>query len=146
MAVADLDGNGQGEAVIGFPGYGLWVWRNAASWSQLHPYDAQALTAADLDGNGRGDIVVDFGAAGLWALWNNTTWTQLHSSSPVSSVAAHFGQAPPPPTTPPPPSAPYRIGAVCNDGTLSNATGSGACSHHGGVRYWRYSDGSHTNP
>ena len=29
-----------------------------------------------------------------------------------------------------------RIGAVCNDGTRSNATGSGACSHHGGVREW----------
>jgi|WetSurMetagenome_2_1015567.scaffolds.fasta_scaffold03552_7 hypothetical protein len=26
-----------------------------------------------------------------------------------------------------------RIGAVCNDGTTTTATGSGACSHHGGV-------------
>lgn len=31
-----------------------------------------------------------------------------------------------------------RIGAVCNDGTTSQATGSGACSHHGGVAYWIY--------
>ena len=30
----------------------------------------------------------------------------------------------------------YRVGAVCNDGTDSYATGSGACSHHGGVSYW----------
>ncbi len=29
-----------------------------------------------------------------------------------------------------------RVGAICNDGTRSNATGSGACSHHGGVREW----------
>jgi hypothetical protein len=29
-----------------------------------------------------------------------------------------------------------RIGAICNDGTRSSATGSGACSHHGGVNYW----------
>ncbi|HLV64128.1 hypothetical protein [Galbibacter sp.] len=29
-----------------------------------------------------------------------------------------------------------RVGAVCNDGTTSNATGRGACSHHGGVAYW----------
>lgn len=29
-----------------------------------------------------------------------------------------------------------RVGAVCNDGTTSNATGSGACSSHGGVDYW----------
>lgn len=31
-----------------------------------------------------------------------------------------------------------RVGAVCNDGTSSSATGSGACSHHGGVSYWIY--------
>ncbi|TDS18762.1 hypothetical protein DFQ03_0472 [Maribacter caenipelagi] len=31
-----------------------------------------------------------------------------------------------------------RVGAVCNDGTISKATGRGACSHHGGVAYWRY--------
>jgi hypothetical protein len=31
-----------------------------------------------------------------------------------------------------------RIGAVCWDGTSSSATGSGACSWHGGVRRWTY--------
>jgi hypothetical protein len=31
-----------------------------------------------------------------------------------------------------------RTGAVCNDGWKSAATGSGACSHHDGVRYWTY--------
>ena len=31
-----------------------------------------------------------------------------------------------------------RIGAVCNDGSTSRATGRGACSHHGGVDYWLY--------
>jgi len=30
----------------------------------------------------------------------------------------------------------YRTGATCRDGTHSNATGSGACSHHGGVATW----------
>lgn len=30
----------------------------------------------------------------------------------------------------------YRIGAYCNDGTQSFATGSGACSYHGGVEDW----------
>ncbi len=30
----------------------------------------------------------------------------------------------------------FRIGATCNDGTHSTATGSGACSHHGGVDEW----------
>lgn len=31
---------------------------------------------------------------------------------------------------------PNIIGARCNDGTRSNATGQGACSSHGGVDYW----------
>lgn len=29
-----------------------------------------------------------------------------------------------------------RTGAICNDGSRSTATGSGACSHHGGVDFW----------
>jgi len=40
----------------------------------------------------------------------------------------------------------YRVGAVCNDGTQSSATGSGACSHHHGVRCWIYNDGTCTKP
>lgn len=29
-----------------------------------------------------------------------------------------------------------RVGAKCNDGTSSSATGQGACSSHDGVDYW----------
>ncbi|MBL7877433.1 MAG: hypothetical protein JNL53_17340 [Cyclobacteriaceae bacterium] len=29
-----------------------------------------------------------------------------------------------------------RVGAKCKDGTTSTATGSGACSGHGGVKEW----------
>lgn len=39
-----------------------------------------------------------------------------------------------------------RVGAICNDGTQSEATGSGACSHHGGVKCWLYDDGTCTKP
>ncbi|MFN8355259.1 MAG: hypothetical protein U0Y10_12465 [Spirosomataceae bacterium] len=31
-----------------------------------------------------------------------------------------------------------RVGAICCDGTRSDATGRGACSHHGGVCQWLY--------
>jgi hypothetical protein len=31
-----------------------------------------------------------------------------------------------------------RTGAVCKDGTISSATGQGACSGHGGVDHWLY--------
>jgi hypothetical protein len=48
----------------------------------------------------------------------------------------------PTPTPTPNPGPATRIGATCNDGTSSTAIGSGACSSHGGVRCWRYSDGS----
>ena len=40
----------------------------------------------------------------------------------------------------------HRVGATCKDGTASKATGSGACSHHGGVSCWQYSDGTCTKP
>jgi hypothetical protein len=33
-----------------------------------------------------------------------------------------------------------RVGCVCNDGTQSTATGSGACSGRGGVNYWQCYD------
>jgi hypothetical protein len=36
----------------------------------------------------------------------------------------------------------YKIGAICMDGWRSETPGKGACSHHGGVRYWIYNDGS----
>tara|TARA_Y100001970_G_C14199721_1_gene840392 strand:- start:144 stop:1079 length:936 start_codon:yes stop_codon:yes gene_type:complete len=37
-----------------------------------------------------------------------------------------------------PPATRYRVGAICRDGWRSYATGSGACSWHGGVAYWLY--------
>ena len=36
-----------------------------------------------------------------------------------------------------------RIGALCEDGFNSNATGSGACSFHGGVNEWQYKEIPH---
>lgn len=33
-----------------------------------------------------------------------------------------------------------RVGCICRDGSHSNATGRGACSHHGGVDHWLYDD------
>lgn len=34
----------------------------------------------------------------------------------------------------------YHVGAICSDGTRSYATGRGACSWHGGVSRWLYSE------
>lgn len=34
-----------------------------------------------------------------------------------------------------------RVGAICDDGTMSNGTNSDACAGHGGVQYWISKDG-----
>lgn len=67
----------------------------------------------------------------------------------VTAVGAYVAPAPSVSSTPSPAasspsvSAPTqqssaRTGAICKDGWQSSATGSGACSHHGGVAYWLY--------
>lgn len=60
----------------------------------------------------------------------SVTTTVTATSTPTKFVA--------PTPTPTSPSG-VRTGAVCNDGTTSSATGSGACSHQGGVANWTYS-------
>ena len=36
---------------------------------------------------------------------------------------------------------PKRVGAICNDDSITYATGRGAGSHHGGVKSWIYEGG-----
>ena len=67
----------------------------------------------------------------------------------ANSLSFTLGKAPTKPTSPPPtatppssPSSSTRVGAECSDGWDSTATGSGACSSHGGVKCWKYSDGA----
>ncbi|HTG53898.1 MAG TPA: hypothetical protein VL980_03570, partial [Gemmatimonadaceae bacterium] len=55
-----------------------------------------------------------------------------HSSTASASTTNH----PPPPA--PPAAAPVSTangGVQCGDGTMSNSTGKGACSHHGGIAH-----------
>lgn len=60
--------------------------------------------------------------------------TNTPTSAPLSAPT-NTPTGVPLPTAPP---TQHRIGAICRDGTRSTATGSGACSHHGGVAYWLY--------
>ena len=71
-------------------------------------------------------------------------------STQLDTLPVHKQLIPPPPTATPAPTAKpqpaaqpapssnsgQRIGAICNDGSRSSATGRGACSRHGGVSYW----------
>jgi hypothetical protein len=74
--------------------------------------------------------------------------TLAPADTPTQQVVP--SETPIPPPAPSPTSggsgARVRTGALCNDGSSSTATGSGACSHHKGVQCWKYSDGTCTNP
>lgn len=56
--------------------------------------------------------------------------TATRTDTPIPSETP----TPVPTVTPVPPMV--RCGAICNDGTSSSATGTGACSRHGGVAQW----------
>jgi competence protein ComEC len=88
-------------------------------------------------------FTVSFSKSGYTSANRGVTLTQ---NTTLSLALSRIPAPAPAPTPPPSPGGRYRIGAVCRDGTLSTATGSGACSSHGGVSCWRYSDGSCTNP
>jgi hypothetical protein len=45
---ADLVGNGRADVVMNFPGAGIWVWMNNTSWLQLHPLNAEDLSAGPI--------------------------------------------------------------------------------------------------
>jgi len=72
---------------------------------------------------------------GRWGVANQIQSTQVYATSTLAifSTATITGMR-------------VRVGALCKDGTGSTATGRGACSHHGGVSCWRYSDQTCTNP
>lgn len=59
-------------------------------------------------------------------------------TTPPTTKVIHIGTYVAPAPTTSSGSTGQRVGAVCNDGTTSTATGSGACSHHGGVARWLY--------
>ncbi len=66
------------------------------------------------------------------AAWKLLVTAVLGSLTALGGVQAQTGR--------------HRIGATCKDGWASAATGSGACSHRGGVSCWQYSDGTCTKP
>ena len=83
IATGDIDGNGRMDAILDFPGFGVWAWMNDTSYVQLHTMNVAALTTGDLDGNGQDDVVLDFPGFGLWLWFNNTMFVPLHSLSPT---------------------------------------------------------------
>jgi hypothetical protein len=84
--------------------------------------------------SGTGSASIDIEAAGNTGAARTTRLTVGNAVATVTQT----GTASPSPS----PSPGTRTGALCKDGTHSDATGSGACSSHGGVECWYYTDGS----
>jgi len=79
----------QSDLLVDFGTAGLWIWKNNATWQNLHTYNPVSVTTGDLDGNGQADAIVDFGPAdGLWVYYNNSTWQRLHTYSAAKILTA----------------------------------------------------------
>ena len=82
MTAGDVDGNGRGDLIVDFAGYGIWNYSNGSTWSQIQTLDAAHIAAGDIDGNKLGDLVIDFGGgSGIWELLNSATWVPLHPAA-----------------------------------------------------------------
>lgn len=88
-----------------------------------------------------GSFTLRIERSGYDTLTRSVNVTQNTSVDVVVTVTVVVTTPTPTPTTPPTTGG-TRTGAICRDGTTSTATGSGACSSHGGVSCWLYSDGS----
>jgi micrococcal nuclease len=66
-----------------------------------------------------GNVIADKAEITLTIGWGTQSYTPPSTSSTNTA-----------------PSVCVRTGAICSDGWRSSATGSGACSHHGGVAQW----------
>lgn len=109
---------------------------------ELHPENAGTPFAIQM-----GLLNSEVTGETAWALLpGNSPTNQPTPQTPAQPISQPVTQpvsqptAPPVanPTPPQPPESRTRIGAICRDGTHSSATGSGACSHHGGVDHWLY--------
>jgi hypothetical protein len=142
-----------------FPAVGQHVWMEGryvldtqhGSWAELHPLYRWGPEGAPPAGTPAPSAtrvpilpseIVTFTPAPA-----QPSATQAQQIEPTATEAAIAPSDTPAPADTATPAGPrVRVGALCNDGTSSNATGSGACSHHGGVKCWKYSDGTCTKP
>lgn len=70
---------------------------------------------------------------------SNSNASQSSSGSQSTASNSSTTTIPKPPTSNSASVLRNRYGAICRDGSTSQSTGRGACSHHGGVSRWLYS-------
>jgi hypothetical protein len=113
---------------------------NAAQACNTIEGDVAMLSTRKTDGTIPRDLDGHFNAPGTY----NTTFTLVPSYSPQIRVCVYAStlgnkqQLVAETVVNTPATTRFRIGAICNDGWHSAATGSGACASHGGVRSWIY--------
>ncbi len=77
------------DLLIDFGSQGLWALTDAAAYTQLHPFNPEAIAGGDFDGNGIDEVAVDFGPSwGVWIRWNGSSWSPLHNQSPSGFITA----------------------------------------------------------
>ena len=80
LASGDIDGNGQDDLIVDFPGFGVWIWQNnSGPWRLLHPFNVSDVQTGDFDGNGLDEIILDVPGFGVWIFYNNATFSLLHT-------------------------------------------------------------------
>ena len=88
LVSAFLSGSVNNDIIINFgPQYGIWLYANNGTWTQIHTLSPDSILAANLDGDVQGidELIIDFGSQyGIWIYYNNSTWLQLHSLSSES--------------------------------------------------------------
>jgi hypothetical protein len=125
---------------------GPWSWFRATYGYSIQPGTTAITEYGITYGDGGHYITHDAATAEREEYWHKYqgpgsflvhAWV-VDGSGARANAACNFAwsrtEAVPSPT----PGGGGRTGAICRDGWSSSATGSGACSYHGGVAYWTY--------
>ena len=84
IAVGDLDGNFEDEAVAGFTGRGtLARYNNAAPWQTVQTPASERIVSGDFDGNGNGDLAANYDTQGLRVRVNGGAWETVNTSAAI---------------------------------------------------------------
>ncbi len=84
MTTGSLDSDPKKDLIVDFGDqYGIWIYYNNSTWTQLHSASADFVVTGDMNGNGQDDIIIDFGPQyGVWVYYDNSYWSKLHDLSP----------------------------------------------------------------
>lgn len=85
---ANLSGNTE-DTIIDFgPQYGIWIYHDDGTWTQLHTVSPNSMVVGDINKDGKSELIIDFGPLyGIW-IYSNSAWQKLHDLSCKSMMLA----------------------------------------------------------